>query len=318
MLNGLAIGRFLFRFRADEDGLLPRYKGSMLRGGFGYAFRGAVCHRQKADCGECSEKNSCPYSYIFETPSDRSDGVFSGYSDAPRPFVVEPMGLDRRRFAKGDGLDFGLLLIGKSIDYLPYFIFCFEKLGRLGLGRGRIRFSLEEVCGLNFNAGDWALLYSGRERFLRDTVPTIDAHRLEQDCGGTLTLNFLTPTRIKYRGKYVTDLEFHVLMRSLLRRTSMMALYHCDSELKADVTALIAEAKMVEVQSWDLKWQDLERYSSRKKAIMKMGGVVGSVTYRGDFGKFMPFISLGEQIHVGKNTTFGLGRYQIRREGSVP
>ena len=44
---------------------------------------------------------------------------------------------------------------------------------------------------------------------------------------------------------------------------------------------------------------------------MKMGGFVGEATFKGDFEKCLPFIMLGEYIHVGKGTSFGLGKYEI-------
>jgi CRISPR/Cas system endoribonuclease Cas6 (RAMP superfamily) len=44
---------------------------------------------------------------------------------------------------------------------------------------------------------------------------------------------------------------------------------------------------------------------------MKFGGLIGSITYEGKFDKFLPLLKLGEFIHIGKNTTFGLGKYKI-------
>ena len=48
---------------------------------------------------------------------------------------------------------------------------------------------------------------------------------------------------------------------------------------------------------------------------MTLGGFMGSVTFKGDFGDFIPFLLLGEQVHVGKGTSFGLGKYQLRIGG---
>ena len=45
---------------------------------------------------------------------------------------------------------------------------------------------------------------------------------------------------------------------------------------------------------------------------MKMGGFIGSITFEGDFKSYLPFLLLGEYIHVGKGTSFGLGKYKIR------
>ncbi len=44
---------------------------------------------------------------------------------------------------------------------------------------------------------------------------------------------------------------------------------------------------------------------------MKMRGFLGEITFKGDLEKFLPFIMLGEYIHVGKGTSFGLGKYEI-------
>lgn len=44
---------------------------------------------------------------------------------------------------------------------------------------------------------------------------------------------------------------------------------------------------------------------------MALGGLVGEAAYEGDFEPFWPFLVFGQWTHVGKNATFGLGRYAI-------
>jgi len=82
--------------------------------------------------------------------------------------------------------------------------------------------------------------------------------------------------------------------------------------LDLDFRGLIEEAKGVKVQRENLHWFDWERYSNRQEIRMKMGGFTGAITFEGDFEKFLPFLLLGEHIHVGKGTSFGLGKYEIR------
>ena len=45
---------------------------------------------------------------------------------------------------------------------------------------------------------------------------------------------------------------------------------------------------------------------------MKLGGLIGSITYEGNLDKFLPLLRIGEYIHVGKAVTFGMGRYRIK------
>jgi len=204
-----------------------------------------------------------------------------------------------------------LVLIGKAIEYFPYFVFCFDELGKKGLGRERVKFRLQDVCGFDFEKEQYISVYETKEHLLKDNLPIIRASELTFQTEQTLSLEFLTPTRIKYRGKYISDMEFHVMLRNLLRRISMLMLFHCETKLEIDDDKLIKEAKMVDVLDWNLQWNDWVRYSTRQNTRMKLGGFIGNVTYTGDFEKFMPFVTLGEQIHLGKNTTFGLGKYKI-------
>ncbi len=74
---------------------------------------------------------------------------------------------------------------------------------------------------------------------------------------------------------------------------------------------MIERAQDVKAKKRDLSWYDWERYSARQDVRMKMGGILGSVTFSGDLAEFMPFILLGEHLHVGKGTSFGLGKYEV-------
>ena len=53
------------------------------------------------------------------------------------------------------------------------------------------------------------------------------------------------------------------------------------------------------------------RYSARQKSLMKLGGLRGDITFRGDLGPFIPYLSIGEMVNAGQGTSFGLGRYKI-------
>jgi hypothetical protein len=140
---------FTFHTRALEPLILPSYKGSALRGGFGSTFRRVVCALRKNDCRDCLLRDKCVYSYVFETPLPPDTRIMRKYKSAPHPFVIEPPPEKRMGYKPGDEIRFGLILIGRAIDYMPYFIYTFDELGRTGIGKGRGKYELISVTDKN-------------------------------------------------------------------------------------------------------------------------------------------------------------------------
>jgi hypothetical protein len=68
VINHFKLAQFQFFLKAQDRIRLPAYKGSTLRGGFGYAFKKIVCVNKEKICESCMLKQKCAYSYIFETP----------------------------------------------------------------------------------------------------------------------------------------------------------------------------------------------------------------------------------------------------------
>jgi CRISPR/Cas system endoribonuclease Cas6 (RAMP superfamily) len=72
------------------------------------------------------------------------------------------------------------------------------------------------------------------------------------------------------------------------------------------------EKRLVAIETSSLHWRDeIKRFSSKRKEEMIFGGLIGNIEYKGDLQLFMPFLNIGEHIHIGEKTTFGLGKYEI-------
>jgi hypothetical protein len=251
------------------------------------------------------------------------------------PFVIEPPLDSTTQYAEGDVLVFVLVLVGRAIDYLPYFIFAFEHLGqRRGIGRGeagggrggteggrretgggRGKFAVEAVTALNGN-GEGTRVYDGESKVLcASFVPERIYDRTNRTASRSsafrLTISYLTPTRLIFDRALAAVPEFHILIRNLLRRVSNLAYFHCDGELDLDFRGLVQAAEAVKLVDNRTRWHDWERYSARQDAKLKMGGMVGEAVYEGDVTPFIPLLALGEVLHVGKGTGMGLGRYRV-------
>jgi len=312
-INNLDIAKYSFLLKTKEDLVLPAYKGSTLRGGFGVVFRQICCVNKRVnDCSSCLLKEKCVYVYIFETSPSKASDKLKNLTEIPRPFVIEPPLETKTVYNKDETLEFNLILIGRAIDYLPYFIFTFRELGKTGIGKGRKKFELFKVY--NFSKEK---VYDEKDEVIRNIDSRINFGKILKSflsLADNLSLSFLTPTRIKFKDDLVVKPEFHIILRFLLHRLSALSYFHCGKELEINYNLLISQAENVRIKSENLTWIDWERYSSRQDTRMKLGGFVGTITYEGDFKEFLPLLLIGQYTHIGKNCTFGLGKYGISKK----
>ncbi len=313
MFEFFRLARYRVTISAGRQGLsLPPYKGAVFRGGFGSVFRRVACALRERDCISCRLKEQCPYAYIFETSPAENSQALRNYQNIPRPFVIEPPAETKTEFAPGEHLRFHLLLIGRAIEFLPYFIVVFREMGEAGLGRGRRPFVLEEVTALGLKRQEQLYTLSA------NTVRSVDVQYngtevVARQCpqAETIRVVFETPVNLKDRGKPSATPQFHIFFRQAMRRISALSYFHHGRTLEADYAGLAERSRQIELAENHTLAMDIERYSRRQSRRVPMGGLVGNVTYRGDLDEFIPWLALGEEVHVGKNTVFGLGKYRL-------
>lgn len=310
-LQNIKFSTFLFNIRPKEEIILNKFVGTTIRGGFGYSFKKVVClFKEKTNCGDCVLSRDCAYSLIFESKLQKEQSSLKT-SEIPRPYIFDTSTTYKQRYTKEEIFSLKLTLIGKAIQYLPYFFLSIQKLGESGFGYRRKNFTINEVIQ---KYPVEKRIYSIETQIL--TRPDTGFLHLDQSSEQNkeideLTIKFLTPARIKYNGSFISILEFHQFIRSLVHRLTFLAEHWCDTYIEYDWKNLIASAEKIKIKKCDTIWLDLERYSSRQKTKMKMGGIVGEITYKGNIELFLPLIYLGSHLHTGKNTTFGLGQYHI-------
>lgn len=288
----------------ERDAVFPPYKGSTLRGAFGNSFKRLVCvNKKEYSCKNCVVSSNCVYKYIFEPEKEKGDKIV----DIPPPFILEPpYGDNKTIYRKGENLKFNCIIVGKAIDYFPYFILNFKKMGESGIGirksRGEFRLSQVRCNGKVIYDEDTGKLSYFKYPFKID----VSTNRPKE-----ITLNFISPLRIKIGGKLINNLPFILFFKVLMRRINILTTYYTTHNYTFDYKELINKANEIMTVSSSLKWYDWHRFSYRQRSLMKLGGMVGKITYRGELKEFLPFIKLCEIIHIGKNCSFGLGKYEI-------
>jgi len=310
--------------------VLPPYKGGVFRGVFGAALRRLVCVVRDSDCPACILREKCLYPALFDPHPPPDFAHAAKFRKAPRPFVLNPPLTNRQVFYPGDLLAFDLTLIGPALEALPYFIHLFHEQGRRGLGRERGRFVLQQVDQIKEREA--ALVYIGNTRTFHSFSPERGPlHYPDDDFVNQITLEFLTPLRLKEKRDLVTTLTFPLLFERLMQRLNLLAAFYGDDSERTTVLErqsvgstqtgegnywknlpkFLKLAGQTTTSYYNLSWYDWERFSHYKKMSMKFGGLVGRVTYSGPLGPLMPYLRLGSVVNVGQATTFGLGSYRL-------
>ena len=331
------VARYRFQFIAEQPVQLPDYAGSALRGVFGHALRAAACVTGLPDCSPCALYRSCPYPAIFETPPPLNYPRRK-LSNIPQPFVVEPPPWGESSYPAGSVLSFDSVLIGPALQQMPLLLLAWRHALQRGLGpqQGRARLTqlwlegdAEPLLGGGSGSGSGGDNGSGSDssigggsdrdgdaasagRWALRPHPQSLALPPPEAAPASVSLHFSTPLRLQRDGQVLGagHLTPRDLLMALLRRTAQLVELQLGSTLDVDFAALNAHASTVTGEH-QLVWRDWSRNSSRQQQRMVLGGLVGRWTLRGDLAPFWPLLHLGQWLHVGKNTTFGLGRYHL-------
>jgi len=306
-------GNYQFLCNFETEAVLPGYKGSTFRGVFGHALKKVVCALKLQECSSCILNTQCLYALVFETPDAGNSNAIA----PPHPFVIEPPLTRQEHYSPGDTFEFSLLLFGEVNHRLPYFIYAFDQVGKSGIGK-RIggeagKFHLSQVRYKE------QVIYSDHDQML--TMPdAVDDLTLQpsgthpcpsQEGTPTITLSFQTPLRFKFDNRFVNQLPFHVLVRAMLRRISSLMTAYGTEAPDLNFKELVEQANNVKIAESTLRWFDWQRYSNRQEKAMQMGGLIGSVTYEGRLEEYTPLIAFCSKVHLGKQTAFGLGKFEV-------
>lgn len=315
-LPELIVAEFVFTLTAKYACELRAYKGSMLRGAFGMALRNTVCimSPQQA-CSDCMIRSQCANTRLFETIMQKEPPRFLKNMDmAPKPFVLY-CDDEQIAYEPGEPLTFSMKLIGSAIDFYPYVIHAVQRMAAFGFTRKKAAFDLVTVAMVQPD-GQLLQIYDGAAQKLFTRIETRKVPELQNapaSSADSVLLEFVSPTRFKVNKRYSADFTFRQLVFVMLRRhLELVHFYGNADDIDWEFHDLLVAADEIHMSEIKLNWLDHHRYSNRQRQDMMMGGVVGTIRLKGDLSIFYPLLQSAAVMHVGKGTTFGLGRIEIR------
>lgn len=301
------VGRYRFDFRVTDRIFLPEYAGSAIRGVFGWALRRIACMTHMEECRKCPLWKTCPYALFLESQPPAVH-TLQKFSQVPHPYVIEPPVKGRREYMPGDKLSFCIVLIGKALTQLPLAIYAMQRAFSREISGGRAELDsvfLEDADGfahLVYGQGFEEIL--SHEAWIE--VPEFHG-------ASDVRLVFSSPLRLQENGRPLPPEEISAqkLLMALVRRTALLMEFHGGKTLDLPFKEFSELCAKSVAATDNLTWFDWKRYSNRQHQMMNFGGNVGVLELHDVVGVLMPFIYIGQWVHVGKNATFGLGQYQL-------
>ncbi len=300
------IARYRFNFEVKESINFADYAGSAIRGAFGHSLRRISCMTHLKDCSECPLKDTCPYLQIFEPPLPKKETI-QKFSKIPVPYVIEAPNEQNFSYKPGDKFSFDLVLIGKALDFTALIIFAMIKAMHRNIAKGSAEFV--EVNYLDDNNSEFCIYNREMSQIEEhDNCLKLNIFTKNQN----VILNFTTPLRIQNNGRILTPSEYTpgILLMPLFRRVALLNDFFCKDKLDIPFKEIPQLFENINLSATMVK-KNWIRYSNRQKKHMNLGGYVGTVKLSNVPPLVLMFLKLGTYIHLGKNTSFGLGRFEL-------
>lgn len=296
--------RLQFRAEVTADTRMPETKTAALRGGMGEMLLRQNCVTDRK-CDNCRFSKACVVKHTFYSYMEKKPDYVTGEESIG--YLIECS--DRRnKFRKGDCLEFTLLLFGESIVFFNMYLQAFCQLGMVGIGKDHAQYRIIEVRNTRGQT-----LVRGNEvdmsRYCIETLNDYIRRRKEELRGsGRWNLVFVTPLSMKYRQKFLQEFCGEALVSGAARRVQMLD-YYMGKEL--DVPDFSAYPESVKQT---VREECVRRYSGTQDARMKLYGITGQITFDWIPEECLDYLIAGELTHIGKNSSFGFGKYRLYRE----
>ena len=297
----LSVHRLRFVLAFETPCRLPRYPGSAIRGLLGHGLRRILCITRQPSCNGCAFALRCGYVRLFESPA-------AGNRATPHAWVLDMPELPARQ-REVRRFEFGMSLTGDAAQHLPWLVQALEHAGRLGFGSESTPFSLAAIRReMHAGSGEWQTLN-------RVTLPRLPLNEVPAlpPMPSAILLHLQTPLRLKRDGRLITPRQFsmRLFLNALRLRLRNLIEYHGVGDESIVLPELPPKPEAM-LQRQALRWMDWTRYSNRQRTRMKLGGLVGELELdmRGR-EEWWPLLQAGQWLHMGKQTSMGLGQYRI-------
>lgn len=273
---------------------------------FAEAFRRLVCRRTALVCSNGPMCADCPYRVLFSQQLGADPSAVRCHQKPPLPFIFS-FPANGAPSKQANDFTCTLVLVGKALNHTAVFISAFRSLLAKGYKAGLFaEAAVSLVESLDFQGNPTAIA-RGEAAPETGSLVTLDVQGVvDSRCrpSDAVGVTFITPLKLAKTGKIMCSFDAGQFVRSLMRRVSALTYYYCDYEMRDNFREYAHAANRIELLEDNYFYADTGRRSA-------LSGVMGDGVLNGDFNDLMPFLALGEYLHLGKGASYGMGQYRL-------
>lgn len=286
----------------EQDTILPKNKVSALRGGMGEMLLQQNCIKDR-NCKSCQFEEACIVHRTLYTKMKKKLAFMQGEDSIG--YLIECEN-NQIKWKAGEKLFFFLTLFGDNIVYFSQYLQAFHQLGLQGIGKYASKYNISSIV----NEKGEQILYGNTVNLAKYQPESVYYYALKrknelQQYGYKKKIIFHTPLSLKYRGEYIQEFHVEAFFQALFRRIMMLDYFVKEY---IDAPELILYPNIIEqsVQKCLVK-----RYSSTQNTKINLRGIQGHFYLDDIPEEYLLYVLAGELLHIGKNSSFGFGRYQL-------
>lgn len=298
--------KLCFSIRFIEDAILPVDKVSAIRGGIGEMLLQMNCVRDRK-CEVCDFETECVVQRILYSKFEKRPDFVT--TDGGIGYVLECENY-QRSFKEGEKLDFCLILFGKTIVYYYQLFQAIVMLGEQnGIGKYHARFRIDDIKNTERTHVFRENSIDSDKIVVHTLYDYVLFRRMQYNFSKKMyKIIFDTPLSLKYQNEFLQEYRIEAIFMAIKRRIYILNCFEgnellCQGELDIGIIPKILYQKHLVV--------GVQRYSTRKKEKMVLHGLKGYMVLSDLSDSMLTLLLVGELIHIGKNTSFGFGKFHI-------
>ena len=282
-MNYLRFIKLEFKLKAVKNFKPKGYAGNKLRGAIGTAMNKLFCDADKVHCEKCDEY--CVYERVFKPVVNNTE-----FTTSPAPFVIEMSEFDKAEIKKGEELSFSIVVFGERVSFwnelLEAVVYSFEKGDKIFNASFEIVKAISAMERKVIWEDGKVVAIPSAALWKDDIVEDIYGYSFDQM---KIKVKFLSPLLLKedvtkgWRFEDFIDAVFY-------RIGSIIDLYE-DCRF-CIIYGLLCRKPYIKTEIISLK-------DNKPEFIIE-----------GDLKRYLSYIEMGSNLHIGKKTTYGFGQYE--------